>query len=375
MKKFWTTLLCLALLTTTFAACTALPAGNQNDTTAETTAASDETTAETTAASDETTAEDETTVADDGETTDDGEPEGPVAGDINIGTPEELMAFNKAVNEDMEDFMDATIAFTADIDMTGYEWTPLDSWGLEGVTFEGNGHTISNLKFVDHEPPKGTDPGSMGSGFVGVNTATMSFRNLTFENASVTAYERHVGCIIGINVAGDAYVDFENVHVKGFKADGWMDCTNDHFEETHPIAFRLAGFVGNNMAGFLTFTNCSASDLTLSGFHNLAGFVGYDASGTVDEYAFENCKVEECKFTFSYCLSDSYTVDMPRRFVSVFYNGANWIHNVDAVVEMGNEYANVYYLDWTDNNAEYEASDFRSWTQEEKDAIDAGAAA
>ncbi len=368
MKKLVTALLCLALLTATLASCD-FGSSDKETTAADTTAAEADTTAaegDTTAEGD-TAAEDDTTAAEDDSGEED--PSEPVAGDLNISTAEELMAFNKSINEDYEDYADCTIAFTADIDMAGYEWIPLDSYGLNGVTFEGNGHTISNLKFVDYAPETGTPATDMGCGFIGVNVSTLTFRNLTFANASVTAYERHVGCIIGINVEGSAYVTFENVHVNGFKADGWMDYNGDIFpDEQHPISFRLAGFVGSNAAGFVTFTGCSAKNLELSGFHNLAGFVGYDGSRTMDAYCFEECVVEDCKFTFSYCLSDSYTVDMPRRFVSVFYNGADWIDNIDAVVELGNSYSNVYHYDWTDNNAEYEASEFRSWTQEEKDA-------
>ncbi len=375
-------LLCLALaltLAVSFASCTK---EEETETESASESVSDsatesDTESETTSDTEEDSSEDTdgtTDTGNDSETDSETETDAPsIEGDYNIGSAEDLMAFNKAVNEDFVDMTDATVVFTADIDMEGYTWTPLwcDYLYMEGVTFEGQGHTISNLTFEDHDPISGTPASEMGSGFIGVNTASLTFRDLTFENAKVTAYERAVGCVIGINVSSSSYVDFENVHVKGFKADGWMDFTNDHFEETHPISFRLAGFVGHNMGGFFTFTDCSASDLELSGFHNLAGFVGYDGTGTVDEYAFENCKVEDCKFIFSYCLSDSYTADMPRKFVSVFYNDVGWIDNVDAVVEMGNEYSNVFYYDWTDDNAEYDADEFRSWTQEEKDAIDA----
>ena len=109
-------------------------------------------------------------------------------------------------------------------------------------------------------------------------------------------------------------------------------------------------------------------NIDISGFHNLAGILGYDASGAVSAFSFENCKVENAKMTFSYCLSEYYTVDMPRKFVSVFYNSADWVDNIDECVEMGNTYTNISFLDWTDDYAEYTPEDFRSWTEEEKEA-------
>ena len=321
---------------------------------------------ETTEAPEDTTDAEETTEApaDGDETQDPGDydPESYVV----ITSPEDLMAFNKAVNEDMEYFDDMTVVFTNDIDMTGYEWIPLDGNALFGVTFEGNGHTISNLKFIDHDPEQGTPADQMGSGFVGVAPVDITFQNLTIDTASVVAYERAVGCFVGVQTGG--YLWFENCYVKNFTADGWMDYNNqDREADGHPISFRLAGFVGHNMAGGLGFLNCHVENVKLSGFHNLAAFVGY-GSVTLDEFAFEECSVKNLECTFSYCLSDSYTVDMPRKFVSVFFNHAQWIDKVQATVDMGNTYEGVSYYDWTDDNAEYTPSDFASWSEEEANA-------
>lgn len=285
---------------------------------------------------------------------------------VVIKTPEDLMAFNKAVNEDMEYFDDMTVIFLADIDMTGYEWTPLDGNCLFGVIFEGNGHTISNLQFATHDPEQGTPASEIGSGFVGVAPVDMTFQNLTIDTASVVAYERAVGCFVGVQTNG--YVSFENCTVKNFTADGWMDYGNqDRNNGGHPISFRLAGFVGHNMAGQLYFENCHVENVKLSGFHNMAAFVGY-GSVTLDEYAFENCSVKNLECTFSYCLSDSYTVDMPRKFVSVFFNHAQWVDKVQACIDMGNTFDGVSYYDWTDDNAEYTPADFVSWSEEEANA-------
>ena len=285
---------------------------------------------------------------------------------VVIRSAEDLMAFNKAVNEDMEYFDDMVVVFTADIDMTGYEWIPLDGNALYNVTFEGNGHTISNLKFIDHDFPSGTPASEMGSGFVGVAPVDMTFQNLHFDTVQVTAYERAVGCFVGVQTEGSIW--FENCSVKNFTADGWMDYNNqDRENEGHPISFRLAGFVGHNMAGGLGFLNCHVENIKLSGFHNMAGFIGY-ASSTIDEFCFENCSVKNLECTFSYCLSASYTVDMPKKYVAVFFNHFQWVDKTQDCLDMENSYQDVYYYDWTNDNAEYSPVDFSSWSQEEADA-------
>ena len=207
----------------------------------------------------------------------------------------------------------------------------------------------------------------MGSGFVGVAPMDMTFKNLHFDTAQVTAYERAVGCFVGVQTNG--YIWFENCSVKNFVADGWMDY-NDQDRENggHPTSFRLAGFVGHNMGGGLGFLNCHVENVKLSGFHNMAGFIGY-ACASIDEFCFENCSVKNLECYFSYCLSDSYTVEMPKKYVAVFYNNAQWVDKTADVLDLDNSYQDVYYYDWTDNNKEYSPNNFQSWSQDEADGL------
>ena len=289
---------------------------------------------------------------------------------IFIRNAEDLMAFNKSVNEDMEFYEGMTVVFLADIDMAGYIWTPLDGLSLMDMTFEGNNFTISNLQIADYEYEVGMAPpnGEKGCGFIGSACSDVTFLNLTFLNTKVTAYDQAVGNFLGSIRTGSAW--FENCKSIGFTVDGWVDWNNQDRENGgHSISMRQAGFIGHIVGGgSATFENCSVEDITLAGFHNLAGFVGYDGGGMLDPFCFENCSVKNAKFTFSYCLSESYTVDMPRKFVSVFYNGGQWVDNIDDCVDMGNTYEGVYFFDYANGNAEYSPVDFRSWTQEEADA-------
>ncbi len=292
---------------------------------------------------------------------------------VVINSAEDLMNFNKKVNEMDEDgflvndFYEMTVVFTADIDMTGYDWIPLNGQAIAYVTFDGKGHTVSNLEIL-HDPAQGTSTDQIGAGFVGVATDDLFFKDITFDNCHITAYERAVGNLIGCVTNG--FMTFENVNVTNFTVDGWMDYANQDRENGgHPISFRAAGFIGHIMAAGSSadFINCNVDKIKLSGFHNLAGFIGY-ASAAVDEYCFENCSVSNAEFTFSYCMSASYTIDQPKKYVSVFYNAADWADNVQYVVDNGNTFSSVSYFDWTDDNAEYTAGEFLSWTREEANA-------
>ncbi len=88
---------------------------------------------------------------------------------VAIRTPEDLMAFNKAVNEEEKTFYDMIVVILDDLDMIGYTWTPLVTRYPDGVTFDGKGHTISNLTFATREVPTGTPADSIGSGVAGIN--------------------------------------------------------------------------------------------------------------------------------------------------------------------------------------------------------------
>ena len=128
-----------------------------------------------------------------------------------ISTLEELKAFRDEVNAG-NTFKGETIELANDIDLGGEEWTPIgtQSHQFQGI-FNGNGHTISNLKI--------NSSNSEDSGFFGFTT-NGEIKNLTFNNADVVGY-LNVGVVAGcpytskysnikltgdIKVSGYAYV-------------------------------------------------------------------------------------------------------------------------------------------------------------------------
>ena len=288
---------------------------------------------------------------------------------VVIRTAEDLMAFGRAVNRDGYSFADMTVVFLNDIDMGGYTWEPLNGACLTGVTFDGRGHTVSRLRLADYEYPPDTllTDKEKGCGLVGVATGSITFRDLTLAYTAVKAYDHSVGNFVGAVQGGR--VDFTNCASVGFTADGWMDWfSRDPALGGHAIAMRLGGFVGYlGEGGEASFRDCTVEDLTLSGFHNLAAFVGYDGSGRLDAACFTGCRVDRAHLTFSYCLAENYTANQPKKFVSVFFNSRDWRDTIAACTAAGNTYTDVYFCDWAADGAVYTPDSFRSHPEKEAD--------
>ena len=282
---------------------------------------------------------------------------------VVIRSAEDLMAFNRAVNVDEYDFAGMTVIFLADLDMTDYTWHPLNGHCLSNVTFDGEGHTLRGLRLPDHEV---VDAPMTGCGFVGVTTEDITFRNLTLEDTRVTAYDHSVGNFIGAVRGGTA--TFEGCRSLDFSAEGWMDWLNrDTATGGHTTASRLGGFVGYiGENGAARFTDCAAENLTLRGFHNLAGFVGYDGSGTLTAQDFTRCTVRKATLTFSYPLAEGFDTHQPQKFVAVFYNAADWQDTLAPCTNAGNTYEQITYCDWANDGATYTPEHFRSDAGEEE---------
>ncbi len=168
-----------------------------------------------------------------------------------ITTPEQLTGLAYICGTATDTFHGKYIKLGADIDLAGANWSvPI---GLDGATFkgtfDGDGHTIRNLKIE-------TTSGIQGLfGF----TYLATVQNLTIENANVTAAYYH-GALVGY--AESTLI--ENCHLKGtvtIKA---------------PYNYGYAGgFVGYSYG--TTIRNCTASGiLTVTSPNSyLGGFVGY----------------------------------------------------------------------------------------------------
>ena len=98
-----------------------------------------------------------------------------------------LTTFAESVNSGTS-YKNETVKLTADIDLENKEWTPIGKSGstFQG-TFDGQGHTISNLKTGSSQQ---SDVGLFGV------TTNGEVKNFTLQNANVTGY-LDVGAIAG----------------------------------------------------------------------------------------------------------------------------------------------------------------------------------
>ncbi len=157
-----------------------------------------------------------------------------------IATVEQLTAFAASVNDGSQGGYAGTyIQLTADLDLGGTEWTPIGTLeDMEGHstmflgTFDGGGHTISNLTFS-------SEAFICGAGLFGINCGMV--QNLSMENIEVVVTDGTalaIGAVIGYNMGAVDSITVRNASVTG------NNCTG--------------GVVGGNMGAV---SNCRAEDI------------------------------------------------------------------------------------------------------------------
>ena len=166
---------------------------------------------------------------------------------IVITSVEELLSFAESVNDgSMYGYAGQTVKLDADLDLSGVEWEPIgnmsdmDQFSTVFMgTFDGDGHTISNLTFE-------SDEAVIGAGLFGVSFGTI--QNLNMENCDVSVTNLTPG---------------------------------------ESQAFGI--IVGYNMGGLVT--NCSVKDSSVTGL-NCIGAIAGGSGGSVTD-----CTVTDCQIT------------------------------------------------------------------------------
>ena len=156
-----------------------------------------------------------------------------------------LLAWNEATQNDLS----INCTLTADIDLTGKEWTPIGPRPGYTGTFEGNGKTITGLTI-----------NQSGKNYVGLFDHLSyggKVQNLTLENVQITGFD-YVGGVVGSNAGGTVIACTFSGYVKGIK-------------------YFAGGVVGAN-SGIVT--NCTASG-NVEGYSCVGGVVGVNSEGTV----------------------------------------------------------------------------------------------
>ncbi len=172
---------------------------------------------------------------------------------VTVGTADEFIAAfaNLEVGQ--------TITLTADIDMTGKNWTPVNN---KGFTLTGNGKTVTGL----------------GNGLVGhTGSGEFVIKNITFDKMAATdTYKNATYSYAGL--IGDAdtcsYILMDTVTI-----------SNSTIKSTTPEEGYAAGFVaytsgyGNDNDGAVNdshnFTNCKLVNTTVNGTSSAGGLIGH----------------------------------------------------------------------------------------------------
>ena len=200
---------------------------------------------------------------------------------VEIGTVEELKDFRDAVNSG-NTYADKTVKLTADLDLSSESnWTPIGNLvaypgqSFNG-TFDGDGHTISNLT-VNDNTPKYAVAGLFGSVVNG------TIKNLTVKNVNITSTHYAAG-IVAYTSNGPT---IENCHVIG----GTIKSTPELVGNAYDNGDKVGGIMGYSTKGS-TINNCTVEGVTISGYRDLGGIVGY-SDGNVTNNTAKNVTVTQ----------------------------------------------------------------------------------
>ena len=169
-------------------------------------------------------------------------------GSYTVTSADGLMNIAELVNGGKSDI---NITLTADIDLTGKDWTPIgtDYDNSYKGTFDGGGHTITGLTFTTNDEY---------AGLFGCLNRAGTVKNVVMEGVQITSNQIYGGSIGG--VVGYSWGTIENCSVSG-SVSGTV---------------YVGGVVGAQIGGSIT--GCSSS-ATVKGTTDVGGVAGQTNSG------------------------------------------------------------------------------------------------
>lgn len=188
--------------------------------------------------------------------------------DLVIQDLNDLKAFRDAVNAG-DNFGGKVVELTADINLAGVEnWVPIGDGTLQGNygfsgTFEGNDHTISNLKCTNQKY------GGLFGRFYG------TVQNLTVKNVNITT-NHWAGGIVAYEDHEKGQLSVNNCTVDG----GTITCLVEGEEGSYDNGDKVGGIIGALQTNDKV-TNCTVKNLTIQGYRDVGGIAGYAGNASV----------------------------------------------------------------------------------------------
>ena len=176
-------------------------------------------------------------------------------GNYTVYTDDGLKHVTELVNSGVTNI---NITLTADIDLTGKEWTPIGNSEDQYIgTFDGGGHIITGLTVNQQE--------TRYVGLIGYLGYSGKVQNLTLKDVNITGYES-VGGVVGYNYSGTVTGCYVTGSVSGASSS----------------SVEVGGVVGKNHSGTVTGCYSTSSVIgTSSSFVEVGGVVGYNYCGTL----------------------------------------------------------------------------------------------
>jgi len=197
-------------------------------------------------------------------------------GVITISTAEELAGLAASVNEGTN-YAGKTIKLACDINLKNIEWTPIgfgggaDIYGnvdsnsavFKGV-FDGQNHTISNLKITTFVGGAANEDASTGIGLFG------SVLGATIKNIKIDTAEVSGNHFVAAAVGSSRGTTLENIEVKNAN----VSCVYLDEDESGDKAGVVVGYIGNLLTEDSSVSNCTVANSTVNAARDAGQVIG-----------------------------------------------------------------------------------------------------
>lgn len=248
-------------------------------------------------------------------------------GALRISTPQGLQSFANYITNKTGQLNDAFI-LDADIDASGITWAAKFRAGTHLYSFDGNGHTISNLNIKD----------GLFSGAASGKSAPTQIKNVTFKNCNVTG-DWAVGTVFAYFYG---CAELTNVHLENCTVNG--DC-------------QVGGFVGalgegNGSDYGVKFTNCTVKNTSITakghttlkaGASQFVGFVDYFMDNEVNrngKYGVKYIEFGEGNSVYNNTVSNAASMTGGGIYTIGYIKNENGVSNITFDLVSHNEFIN-----------------------------------